>query len=167
MVTSCICVLCFSGCAHYKYFSDAKGYGKGFVVSRNGTVIPEYTFGKEKDFPGDVELARARFRRRRRKVEYFYKKMDFLYHPFWTSLSYPYALVGMVFGVMRFPFIIIADYRYEHDAVYRMKVDNLQAQRSRRENQRRLRWRRALGEFIKQDLERELEGGRFDKKADP
>lgn len=68
-------LLLLSGCATYKFEHGKTPYDKGYVVARDRDVIPEYTIGKDNSAP-DLSLARERFRRRRKTVEQYYKKMD-------------------------------------------------------------------------------------------
>jgi hypothetical protein len=145
----------FSGCASYKYTTGVNPYGEGYVVLRNGTVIPEYTIGKDNKAPQDLELAEERFKSRRTKVEYYYKKMDIIYSQLSAFVTYPAALVGMIGGVFKLPFILASDYRYEHNPEYRKKVDAKELERRIRDAKERKSQEDKLKNFIKQELEEE------------
>ena len=66
--------LLLSGCATYKFQKGPAPYDKGYVASYDGKIIPEYTIGQANSAP-ELDLAKERFKRRRAKVEYYYKKM--------------------------------------------------------------------------------------------
>lgn len=144
-----------SGCAGYKYLYDVKPYKEGYVISRNDTVIVEYTIGRDNIAPQDLKLAKERFRRRKAKVEYYYKKMDILYWPVASAISYPRAIVGVVLGVFKVPFILVSNYRYGHNPEYKNKVDRIDAEKKLKEDKDKEVWRAKLVGFIKQDLEKE------------
>lgn len=155
LVIILLSVFSISGCASYKYLYDVKPYKEGYVISRNDTVIAEYTIGKNNLAPQALELAKERFKRRRAKVDYYYKKMDILYGPILSAMSYPRAIVGMITGVFKLPFILVSNYRYVHNAEYKKKVDKKDAERKLKEDKDKEVWRAKLGGYIKQDLEKE------------
>ena len=67
-------VVFLSGCATYKFQRGKEPYHKGYVVSRDDYIIPEYTTGKDNSVP-NLEIAKKRFKKRKATVEYYYKKM--------------------------------------------------------------------------------------------
>lgn len=144
-----------SGCASYTYLYDVKPYRDGYIVSRNDTVIAEYTIGKDNKAPAEVKLAQERFKRRRNDVESYYKKMGVLYAAFGSSLAYPRAIIGSVAGVFKLPFILVSDYRYEHNPEYRKKIDQRDLEKKIGEDREREIWRAKLDGYIKEDLEKE------------
>lgn len=144
-----------SGCASYKYKTGIKPYGEGYMVSRNNTVIPEYTVGGENKAPLDLDLAKSRFKSRRSKVEYYYKKMNIIYSIYSSFVTYPTAIVGMVGGVFKLPFIFVSNYRYEHNPEYRKKIDALEMERRIRDAREREALKEKLNNFIAQELEKE------------
>jgi hypothetical protein len=150
-----ILLFIFSGCANYKYTYGIAPYSDGYVVLRNNTLIPEYTIGRDKKAPKDLSLAKERFQRRRAKVEYYYKKMNVLYNPFSSLITYPLSLIGLISGIFKLPFIIISDYRYEHDPEYRERIDRLEEEKMKKEKEKRERLRKELDAFIMQDLQLE------------
>jgi len=145
------------GCVSYKYLQGVKPYGDDYVVSRNDTLIPEYTIGRDKKAPLDSSSAEERFKRRRAKVEYYYKKMDIFYDPLVSFASYPLSLVSMITGIFKLPFIAVSDYRYEHNPEYRKRIDKLEADKKRKEDEQRQKLQDELNAFIKRDLEIERE----------
>ena len=54
------------GCATYKFQRGKTPYDKGYVVSRDDKIIPEYTIGENNSVP-NLELARERFKKRKNK----------------------------------------------------------------------------------------------------
>lgn len=141
-----------SGCANYKYMRGVNPYGDGYIVLRNNTVISEYTIGRDNKAPQDLNLAKERFKERRTKVEYYYKKMDILYTPLKTFISYPFSLVGAIVGIFKLPFIIVSDYRYEHNPEYKKKIDTREAQKKKKENEQRQKLQDELSTFIEREL---------------
>lgn len=145
------------GCVNYKYLYGVKSYGDGYVVSRNNTVIAEYTIGIDNKAPQDLDLAKERFQRRRGKVEYYYREMDIFYRPLSSFLSYPRAIFGAFCGVFKLPFIIVSDYRYEHNPKYRKIIDDRDAAEIKKERDKRESLEDEFSAFIKRDLNIEEE----------
>lgn len=146
-----------SGCATYKFQKpNATGDGsQGYLASYNGDPILEYTVGKDKSLP-DLTLAKERFKRRRSTVEYYYKKMDLieprLKEVFWDP---PAMLVDFLWGVLRWPFIAVADYKYNRNAKYRERIDKLDEQKEELEKARIAGLREKLAVYIAEDLAKE------------
>lgn len=146
-----------SGCATYKFQKpNATGDGsQGYLASYNGDPILEYTVGKDKSLP-DLTLAKERFKRRRSTVEYYYKKMDLieprLKEVFWDP---PAMLVDFLWGVLRWPFIAVADYKYNRNAEYRERIDKLDEQKEELEKSRIAGLREKLAAYIAEDLAKE------------
>ncbi len=144
-----------SGCATYKFQKSGPSASQGYVATYDGKPLLEYTVGKEKTLP-DLTLAKERFKRRRGKVEYYYKNMgqissrmkEFLWEP-------PAMFVGFVGGVLRWPFIAYADYKYNRDPKYREKVDKLDEQKDALEKARVNSLREKLNAYINEDLAKE------------
>lgn len=145
-----VIVLCvfLCGCATYN-IQQEKG---GFAVARYKKVIPEYTSGKEGSFP-DKELAEERFKRRKKRVEYYYKKMGFIDNRFkQTFIEPPVVFIKFVTGILRVPFIMVSDYKYNHNPQYKEKIDKLEDQRYEAERARTKGLKEELGAYIKEDL---------------
>ena len=123
-----VLVLLLSGCATYKFQKGPAPYDKGYVGFYDDKLIPEYTLGKDNSVP-DLVLAKERFSRRRATVEYYYKKMGQIETRlkafFWDP---PVMLVDFIGGLLRWPFIAVADYKYNHSSQYKEKVDRLDEQ---------------------------------------
>lgn len=144
-----------SGCATYKFQKSGPSASQGYVATYDGKSLLEYTVGKEKTLP-DLTLAKERFKRRRGKVEYYYKNMgqirsrmaEFLWDP-------PAMFVGFIGGVLRWPFIAYADYKYNRDPKYREKVDKLDEQKDALEKARVNSLREKLNAYINEDLAKE------------
>ncbi len=88
-----------SGCAAYKFQRGNSPYDSGFVASRDGRVILEYTIGKEDSVP-ELDLAKKRFNKRRNLVEHYYKKMGYIKNNFKkTFWDIPASFAGIITGV--------------------------------------------------------------------
>ena len=145
-----------SGCATYNFQKGAAPYDKGYVASYDGKPIPEYTLGPDNSVP-DLVLAKERFKRRRAKVEYYYKKMGQMETRFKEFLWDPPAMfVDFVGGLLRWPFIAVADYKYNRDPKYKEKVDRLDEQRDELDKARVNDLKSKLKVYIDGDLAKEL-----------
>ena len=144
-----------SGCTTYR-FQKATSGTPGYLACYDGYPIPEYTSGKEKSLPPDLTLAKERFKRRRTTVEYYYKQMDqiesrlkaFLWEP-------PAMIVGFIGGVVRWPFIAAADYKYNHNLKYKTKIDKQDEEKEELETARVNNLRKKLDAYIAEDLSKE------------
>ncbi|MDD4899827.1 MAG: PKD domain-containing protein, partial [Candidatus Omnitrophica bacterium] len=149
------CVMNLTGCATYKFHHGQAPYEKGYVVSRDDYDILEYTLGQNNSVP-DRKLAKTRFLRRRDIVEDYYKKMNLIENHFkmavWDPASMFLKLIG---GLFRLPFIAIADYRYEHDPIYKEKVNKMEKLKDEQEEARVKALKERLSEYVQKDLEKE------------
>ena len=150
-----ILVSILSGCATYKFQRPASSNSQGYLVSYDEKPILEYTVGKEKSLP-DLALAKERFKRRRASVEYYYKKMGQI-EPrvkeyFWDS---PVMLVDFLGGILRWPFIAVADYKYNHNTKYKERIDRLNEEKDALERARVNSLKEKLNTYIKEDLAKE------------
>ena len=144
-----------SGCATYRFQKSGTSGNQGYLVSYDGKPILEYTLGKDKSLP-DLTLAKERFKRRRPAVEYYYKKMGQMETRFREYLWEPPAmLVDLVGGIFRWPFMAVADYRYNRNSKYRERVDKLDEQRDVLEKARINSFREKLDAYINEDLTKE------------
>jgi flagellar basal body-associated protein FliL len=150
-----VLVVFLSGCATYKFQRGKSPYNKGYVVSRDGREIPEYTIGRDNSVP-KLALARERFKKRRDTVEAYYKKMGYieskLKETFWDP---PVLMIKLAGGIFRLPSIAIADYKYEHDPEYRNKVIRMQEEQDAKEEARIKRLKDELNSYILNELSRE------------
>lgn len=153
-------IILLSGCATYKFQHGQAPYDKGYVASRDGYTIPEYTVGQDKSVPTDISLARQRFAKRRRVVEDYYKKMDAIENRFKMALWDPAAMfVKLIVGVFRLPFIALSDYKYDHNPAYREKVKKLEEEKDLREEARLAKLKERLNRYIQRALLFEAAGG--------
>ena len=149
--------LCFllSGCATYKFQKQDTSSNSGYVASYYGKVISEYTIGNEKSFP-DLALAQERFKRRRVDVEYYYRKMGQIENRFkemfWDP---PVMIVDFFGGILRWPFIAIADYKYNRNPDYKARVDKLDEEKDALEKVRQDNYKARLQAYILTDLKQE------------
>ncbi|MFA5005407.1 MAG: PKD domain-containing protein [Candidatus Omnitrophota bacterium] len=147
-----------SGCATYKFQQSNLPSDKGYTVSYKGTVIPEYTQGPDKLLP-QMPLAKERFKRRRATVEYYYKKMGQIQNGFKEYIWQPVTLfVDFTAGVLGWPFMAVADYKYNHNPKYKEKVDRLDEERDALEKTKLDGLKKKLSEYIKSDLAKEQPG---------
>jgi len=152
----CLLAIFLSGCATYRFKQGLAPYSGGYVVVRDGTVIPEYTFGKDKTVPADLKLAEERFRRRKEMVEYYYEKMGTVSNRVKETLvDYPVNMGKLVTGIFRLPFIARSEYKYEHDPKYREMIDKKEEERQAKERERVKKYQAWLDEYIQKDLELE------------
>ncbi|MBU0503658.1 MAG: PKD domain-containing protein [Candidatus Omnitrophota bacterium] len=155
----------FSGCATYKYQHGNKPYDQGYVITRNNQFVMEYTLGENNTVP-DKELAKERFKRRRKAVEIFYKRMGYIesYYRlyFWNHVS---TMADAIGGFFRMPGVAISEYRYAHNPKYREKIIKLEDEREAKEETRVNKIKDELREYVKKDLEREK--GFPDKETKP
>jgi len=144
-----------TGCATYKFHHGQAPYDKGYVVSRDDYDILEYTLGQNNSVP-DRKLAKTRFLRRRDIVEDYYKKMELIENHFKMAVCDPASMfLKMIGGMFRLPFIAIADYRYEHDPIYREKVKKMEKLKDEQEEARVNALKENLNLYVQKDLSKE------------
>jgi len=144
-----------SGCATYRFQKSDSSGKQGYLVSYDGKPILEYTVGKDKSLP-DLTLAKERFKRRRPTVEYYYKKTGQIETRFKEFIWNPPAMfVDLVRGFFSWPFVAVADYRYNHNPKYRARVDKLDEERDISEKSRINSLRGKLDAYINEDLSKE------------
>ena len=146
-----------SGCSTYNYARGGESYAGGYVVLRNNNIIPEYTIGRKNTAPQELSLAKKRFGRRKDKVDRFYKKIGIFYSPFNSIVGYPRAFLGVLCGLFKLPFMIVSDYRYEHNPKYKEIIDSREEKRKMRQDEELDRLKQELNLFIEKDLEIEEE----------
>lgn len=154
-----LAVLTLSGCTTYKFQKGLKPYDQGYVVSRRGFVIPEYTIGENNTVPADLEVAQERFSRRKKSVEYYYEKLGDIDSNFKSYFLKPISAVGgLVTSPVRLPLVAYQDHKYEHDPAYKEKMDKIDDQADKKLRDRTKIVRDYLAKYIQDDLnfEREL-----------
>jgi len=146
-------VLC--GCAGYRFQKGVKPYGSGYVVSRDGLLIPEYTIGENKAAP-ELPLAKERFKRRRYIVERYYKQLGDVENRFkrfvWDP---PKDFLKIIFGQFKLPFIAISDYKYRHNPEYKKKIDQKDKETEEKEKGKISQIKKGLSDYVKADLAKE------------
>jgi len=147
--------LILSGCATYKFQKPATSNAQGYLACYDGKPILEYTVGKEKSLP-DLTLAKERFKRRRSTVEYYYKKMNIiesrLKEFFWDP---PAMFLDLLGGVLRWPFVAVADYKYNRNPKYKERMDKLDEEKDELEKVRVNSLKEKLAAYIVEDLNKE------------
>jgi len=148
-------VVFLSGCATYKFQRGKEPYNKGYVVSRDDYIIPEYTIGKDNSV-SNLEIAKERFKKRRQTVEYYYEKMGYIENKFKTTFWEPAVLfLKFIGGVFRLPSIAISDYKYEHNPQYREKIIKMQQEQDALEEARIQNLKKELNSYIQKELAKE------------
>jgi hypothetical protein len=151
-----VCIL--SGCATYKFQKPDASATQGFLAYYNGKPIAEYTVGKDKSLP-DLTLAKERFKRRRLAVERYYKQTGQIQSRlkgfFWEP---PAMFAGFIGGVLRWPFIAVADYKYNHNPGYKARVDRQDEEKEALETARESSLKQELDAYIAKDLAEESAG---------
>ena len=150
-------IFILSGCVTYKIQKGATPpFDKGYVASYDGTIIPEYTVGKDNSLPTDPAVAKERFNRRRVEVEKYYKDMDSierrLKEIFWDP---PVTILHIFIGIFKLPFIVYYDYKYEHNPEYRAKVTKAEEEDYAKEKARIKELKDKLNNYIQKDLAQE------------
>lgn len=144
-----------SGCATYKFQRGKEPYNKGYVVSRDDYLILEYTIGKDNSVP-NLELAKERFKKRRKTVEYYYERMGYIENKlkgtFWQPIVLFTKFIG---GIFRLPFIAVSDYKYEHDPQYREKIIKMQEEQEALEEAHIQNLKQELNSYIQGELAKE------------
>ncbi|MDD5477331.1 MAG: PKD domain-containing protein [Candidatus Omnitrophica bacterium] len=144
-----------SGCATYKFQKSVSSGNQGYLVTYDGDPILEYTIGKEKTLP-DLALAKERFKRRRSTIEYYYKQSGQIESRFKEFLwDVPAMCMDFVSGVLRWPFIAVSDYKYNHNPKYKERMDRLDQEREALEKARINSLKEKLTAYIAQDLAKE------------
>lgn len=144
--------LILSGCATYKFHKGLAPYDKGYVASRDGFTILEYTIGKDASVPQDIDTAKQRFARRRKIVEHYYKQMGYIKNNFNKNIVDPFFMAGgILFGVFRLPSIAISDYKAEHSSAYREKIRKLEDEKDAKEEARINKFKEELGARIREN----------------
>jgi len=148
-------VFSLSGCAVYKFQKPAASGAGGYLACYDGKPILEYTVGKEKSLP-ELTLAQERFKRRRPTVERYYKQMGQI-EPRLKALLWdpPVMIVEFLGGVLRWPLIAVADYKYNHNPKYKARMDRLDEEKETLETMRVDSLRKELAVYIAEDLAKE------------
>lgn len=148
--------LFLSGCATYKFQKGQPPHDKGYLASREGYTILEYTIGKDNTLPPTVGLAKERFKRRRRVVEHYYKKMGNIENRFKEAVvDYPVMFLKLALGAFKMPGIAIKDFRYERNPKYREKIDKLEEEKETQEQARINKLKGVLDNYIRKDIQKE------------
>lgn len=152
-------ILFLSGCATYSFRKGESPYDQGYVAARYDRVIPEYTLGKDNSVPSEEELARERFKRRRKTVENYYKKMGYIENRFKQNfIDPPIFILKTIFGIFRMPFIAVSDYRYNHNPKYKEEVDKREDAEYKAERERLKGLKDRLAAYVQEDLQEETQG---------
>jgi hypothetical protein len=152
--TAALLLLTFllSGCVTYKFQHGKPPFDKGYVVTRDGYQIPEYTIGKDGSTP-DLEVAKQRFERRQKTVESYYMKMGIVESRFaeyvWNP---PVTILKAIGGFFRLPFVMASERRYEKDPKYRAQIDKKEDEEFEKEKARIRGLRDELNIYVEKDL---------------
>jgi len=144
--------LLLSGCVTYKFQHGKPPFDKGYVATRDGYQIPEYTVGKDNSVP-DLDLAQQRFKRRKSTVESYYMKMGIVESRFAEYIwNPPVTILKVIGGFFRLPFIMASERKYEKDPKYRALVDKEEDAQFEKEKARIKGLREDLNVYVDKDL---------------
>jgi len=156
-----------SGCATYKFQKSGPSGKEGYLVTYDDESILEYTVGKDNALP-DLDLAKERFKRRRSTVEYYYKKMGLiesrLREVFWDPAK---MFADFIFGVFRWPYTAITDYKYNRNPKYKERIDKLDEQNDALEKARLDSLKQKLDAYVAADLAKESPAQKIVEIAPP
>ncbi|MCX5701059.1 MAG: PKD domain-containing protein [Candidatus Omnitrophica bacterium] len=148
-------ILFLSGCATYKVQKGKAPYDQGYVVVRKNKILPEYTVGSNNSVP-DKQIAEERFHRRRKTVEYYYKKLGYIENSFkGMFVDPPTYLIKTIFGLFSMPVIAVKDYKYNHSPKYKEKVDQFDEIEYKAEKEHIKEIKDKLNAYIQEDLKKE------------
>jgi hypothetical protein len=149
-----LAVLFLSGCSTYKFQrGEQKPFDQGYVVYRDGYLIPEYSLGENSSLPEDINLAQERFKRRRKTVEYYYRKLGEIENGFERFFWNPCAMfIKTIFGQLKLPFVAISNYKYNHNPAYREQVIKKDEQQQAKERARINQIKDQLNTYVQKDL---------------
>jgi hypothetical protein len=151
-------ILVLSGCTTYTVKKGTRPYDKGYVVARRGYVIPEFTIGANNTVPEEVDLARERFERRKKTVEYYYEKLGDIDSNFKSYFLKPVSAVGgLMTSPFRLPVVAYQDYKYSHNPEYKEKMDKIDDEKDRIQNAKIKVIKDYLNKYIQDDLRYENE----------
>jgi hypothetical protein len=141
-----------SGCVTYKIQPGKPPFDKGYVVTRDGYQIPEYTVGKNGSVP-DKDVAEQRFKRRQKTVESYYMKMGIIESRFTEYVwNPPVTILKAIGGFFRLPFVMASDRKYETDPKYRAQIDKEEDEQFEKEKARIKGLREELNIYVQKDL---------------
>ena len=143
-----------AGCSTYKFQrGEQKPFDQGYVVYRDGFMIPEYSLGENNSVPNDLDLAKYRFKRRRKTVEYYYRKLGDIHNGFERYFWNPCGMViKTIFGQFRLPFVAVSNYKYNHNPEYKKKIIQIEEEREAKEKARVGQIKGQLNTYVQKDL---------------
>ena len=145
-----------TGCATvYTIEPGGKKYNKGYVVKRNDVIIPEFTVDTQGRAPEDKQVAEGRFKRRRKKISYYYKKIGYFGT---TAAAHTKHFFSAFLAPFRAPFEGVKYHKYENDPEYRAKIDAQDEEEERLEQERIEAIQEEMDAFIEEDLKLEQQG---------
>jgi len=149
-----VTVLCLSGCSTYKFQrGEEKPFDQGYVVYRDGYMIPEYSLGENNSVPENVQLAKERFKRRRKTVEYYYRKLGQVENGFERVFWNPCGMfIKTIFGQLKLPFVAVSNYKYNHNPAYRERMIKKDEQQQAKERMRINQINDQLNTYVQKDL---------------
>lgn len=148
-------IVCFissfflSGCATtFTFAPGGKKYDNGYVVKRNDVIVPEFTIDKLGKAPADLNVAKARFKRRKKTIIHFYQKMGY----FGSEITEDAQLFLSAFTVpVRTPIEGVKYNKYKNDPAYRAKIDAQDLEEEKKEQERLKVTEDKMHEYIEKD----------------
>jgi len=150
--------LVLSGCTTYSINKGKSPYDQGYVVARRGFVILEYTIGENNTVADTIDLAKERFKRRKKTVEYYYEKLGDIQSNYQCYFLKPLKVTaGLVTSPFRLPVVAYQDHKYQHNPAYKEKIDKIDDERDRIRHEKMKLIKDYLDKYIQDDLVYEKE----------
>lgn len=141
-----------TSCATYTTARGGKKYNNGYVIKRNDVIVPEFTIDIQGRAPEDERLAEQRFKRRKKRILQYYKKMGYFGTMIWEHARH---FSSGIIAPFRAPIEGIKYHKYENDPEYRAKIDAQDEEEERIEQERIKAIEEEMREYIEEDLELE------------
>lgn len=138
------------GCATtFTFAPGGKKYDNGYVVKRNDVIVPEFTVDKLGKAPADLNVAKARFKRRKKTIIHFYQEMGY----FGSTITEDAGLFLSAFTVpVRTPIEGVRYNKYKNDPAYRAKIDAQDLEEQKQEQEKLKSLEVEMRKYIEKDI---------------
>ncbi len=138
------------GCATtFTFAPGGKKYDNGYVVKRNDVIVPEFTVDKLGKAPADLNVAKARFKRRKKTIIHFYQEMGY----FGSTITEDAGLFLSAFTVpVRTPIEGVKYNKYKNDPAYRAKIGAQDLEEGKKEQEKLKAIEDKMHEYIEKDI---------------
>lgn len=149
-ILCCLSCVFICGCATtYKFAPGGKKYDNGYVVQRNDVIVPEFTVDNLGRAPADLNVAKERFRRRKKTIIRFYQEMGY----FGSTITEDAQLFLSAFTVpVRTPIEGVKYNKYKTDPAYRAKIDAQDLEEEKKEQEKLRAIEDRMREYIEKDI---------------